>query len=80
MAGIEFQSPVEIVDRFPKVTMLVMQTPPLKIVIGHIRLFLDQYSYLGINSRLDRYRPLDLNGSSALPFTRLGGESEQDIS
>ena len=43
-------------------------------------LFLDQYSYLGINSTLDRYRPLDLDGSSALPFTRLGGESEQGIS
>lgn len=43
-------------------------------------LFLDQYSYLGINSTLDRYRPLNLDGSSALPFTRLGGESEQGIS
>ena len=43
-------------------------------------LFLDQYSYLGINSTLDRYRPLDLDGSSALPFTRLGGESERGIS
>ena len=37
-------------------------------------LFLDQHSYLGINSALDRYRPLDLNGSAALPFTQLGGE------
>ena len=42
-------------------------------------LFLDKYSYLGINSTLDRYRPLNLDGSSALPFTRLGGESEQGI-
>lgn len=42
-------------------------------------LFLDKYSYLGINSTLDRYRPLNLNGSSALPFTQLGGESEQGI-
>lgn len=43
-------------------------------------LFLDKYSYLGINSTLDRYRPLHLNGSSALPFTRLGGEGEQVLS
>lgn len=43
-------------------------------------LFLDKYSYLGVNSTLDRYRPLNLDGSSALPFTRLGGESEQVIS
>ena len=43
-------------------------------------LFLDKYSYLGINSTLDPYRPLNLDGSSALPFTRLGGESEQGIS
>ena len=42
-------------------------------------LFLDQYSYLGINSTLDRYRPLNLDGSSALPFTQLGGESERGI-
>ena len=42
-------------------------------------LFLDRYSYLGVNSTLDRYRPLDLNGRSALPFTRLGGESGQEI-
>ena len=43
-------------------------------------LFLDKYSYLGINSTLDPYRPLNLDGSSALPFTRLGGESGQGIS
>lgn len=42
-------------------------------------LFLDKYSYLGINSTLDRYRPLNLDGSSALPFTQLGGESERGI-
>lgn len=42
-------------------------------------LFLDKYSYLGINSTLDRYRPLNLDGSSALPFTRLGEESGQGI-
>ena len=43
-------------------------------------LFLDQYSYLGINSTLNRYRPLNLDGSSALPFTRLGGESDGENS
>ena len=43
-------------------------------------LFLDKYSYLGINSTLDRYRPLNLDGSSALPFTQLGGEPERGTS
>lgn len=44
----------------------------INLVVLTPYLFLDQYSYLGINSTLDRYRPLDLNGSAALPFTQLG--------
>ncbi len=34
-------------------------------------LFLDKYSYLGINSTLEGYQTLDLYGDSALPFARL---------
>lgn len=35
-------------------------------------LFLNRYTYLGMNSMLNRYRGLNLDGYSALPFTSLG--------
>ena len=78
------ESALESNDSYKALLRIIDNARPAWIEVNLIRLspylFLDQYSYLGINSRLDRYRPLDLNGSSALPFTRLGGESEQDIS
>ncbi len=43
------------------------------LVILKPYIFLDKYTYLGMNSTLDRYRPLNLDGYSALPFTSLGG-------
>lgn len=45
-------------------------------------IFLDQYSYLGINSVLGRYQPARLDGLCAVPFTtvpeseRKGGDSQ----
>ncbi|MEG1683324.1 MAG: phage tail protein [Oscillospiraceae bacterium] len=45
----------------------------VNLVVLKPYIFLDKYTYLGINSTLDRYRPLHLDGYSALPFTRLGG-------
>lgn len=44
-------------------------------------IFLDQYTYIGINSKLSKYRPLKLDGLSALHFTTLmdnrGNEVDQ---
>lgn len=40
-------------------------------------IFLGQYSYLGINSRLGQYRPLKLDGMSALQLTVIGNGSEE---
>jgi len=47
----------------------------VNLVVLKPYIFLDKYSYLGINSALNRYRPLNLDGYSALPFTGLGGDS-----
>ncbi|MEG0779889.1 MAG: phage tail protein [Oscillospiraceae bacterium] len=38
-------------------------------------IFLNRYSYLGMNSTLSRYGALHLDGYSALPFTSLGASS-----
>jgi hypothetical protein len=45
----------------------------VNLVVLKPYIFLDKYSYLGMNSALNRYRPLNLDGYSALPFTELGG-------
>ncbi len=37
-------------------------------------IFLDQHSYLGMNSALGRYRPLSLDGKCAVPFSVVAGE------
>ncbi len=42
-------------------------------------LFLDKYSYLGINSTLEGYQSLDLYGSAALPFACLGDGTEATL-
>ena len=47
----------------------------VNLVVLKPYVFLNKYSYLGINSALNRYRPLHLDGYSALPFTGLGGDS-----
>ncbi|MFI3312565.1 MAG: hypothetical protein R3Y62_01630, partial [Eubacteriales bacterium] len=44
------------------------------VVVLKPYIFLDKYTYLGINTRLEPYRPLHLDGYSALPFTQLGGD------
>lgn len=40
-------------------------------------IFLGEYSYLGINSRLGYYRAMQLDGLSQLPFTSIGKDSER---
>lgn len=40
-------------------------------------IFLGDYSYLGINSGLGQYRPLALDGLSAVPFTVIGSGVEE---
>lgn len=49
----------------------------VNLVVLKPYIFLDKYSYLGMNSALNRYRPLNLDGYSALPFTELGGDSKK---
>lgn len=44
----------------------------VNLVVLKPYIFLNKYTYLGMNSSLDRYRPLNLDGYSALPFTSLG--------
>ncbi len=44
----------------------------INLVVLKPYIFLDKYAYLGMNTTLDRYRPLHLDGYSALPFTGLG--------
>ena len=77
-------SALESTDAYKALLRIIDNAKPawveVNLVVLTPYLFLDKYSYLGINSTLDRYRPLNLDGSSALPFTRLGGESEQEIS
>ena len=74
---------LESTDAYKALLRIIHNAKPawveVNLVVLTPYLFLDKYSYLGINSTLDRYRPLNLNGDSALPFTRLGGESEQGI-
>jgi phage tail-like protein len=43
----------------------------VNVVVLKPYIFLDKYSYLGINSVLGQYRALQLDGYSALPFTGL---------
>lgn len=45
----------------------------VNLVVLKPYLFLDQYTYLGMNSLLARYRGVSLDGTSALPFTSLDG-------
>lgn len=44
------------------------------VVVLKPYIFLDKYSYLGMNSVLGQYRPANLDGFSALPFTSVTGE------
>lgn len=46
------------------------------VVVLKPYIFLDKYSYLGMNSVLGQYRPVNLDGFSALPFTSLTGDNE----
>ncbi len=47
-----------------------------RIVVLKPYIFLGQYTYLGINSVLGRYKEMELNGLCALPFTTIGGAKE----
>jgi len=46
------------------------------VVVLKPYIFLDKYSYLGMNSVLGQYRPVNLDGFSALPFTGVLGNDE----
>lgn len=46
------------------------------VVVLKPYIFLDKYSYLGMNSVLGQYRPVNLDGFSALPFTSVLGNNE----
>lgn len=41
-------------------------------------IFLDQHSYLGVNSRLGRYTAAKLDGFSAMPFSSLSGRTDME--
>ena len=43
-----------------------------RIVLLTPYIFLDQHTYLGVNSRLGEYRPMQLDGLSAMHFSRIG--------
>lgn len=49
----------------------------VNLVVLKPYLFLNKYTYLGVNSLLNPYRPLNLDGYSALPFTRLGDSADE---
>lgn len=42
-----------------------------RIILLQQYIFLDRYSYLGVNSRLGQYRPIQLDGLSAMHFARI---------
>lgn len=48
------------------------------VVVLKPYIFLDKYSYLGMNSVLGQYRPVHLDGFSALPFTGIRGGGAQN--
>lgn len=47
------------------------------VVVLKPYIFLEQYSYLGINSILGKYQPLRLDGLATLPFITLEDQSER---
>ena len=50
----------------------------IRLVLLKPYLFLDRYSYLGVNSVLGRYEPLHLDGHSAVPLATVGGLEERE--
>ena len=65
-------------DRYRQLKKVVDLARPAdmecRIIILRPYIFLDQYSYLGINSILGRYKPMKLDGLSTLPFSAVSGE------
>lgn len=49
----------------------------INLVLLKPYLFLDGYSYMGINSILGQYQPMQLDGSSAVPLTTIGQAEER---
>ncbi len=66
---------------YQTILKLIETVKPAQVEINLIVLkpyiFLDSYSYLGINSVLGQYQPLQLNGQSAVPLTTVGGTEER---
>lgn len=50
-----------------------------RIILLQPYMFLDQYSYLGVNSRLNQYRTMQLDGMSAMHFAKLPDEAGKCI-
>ncbi len=67
---------LESMDSYKALLRIVERATPawleVNVVVLKPYIFLNQYTYLGINTRLEPYRPLHLDGYSALPFTQLG--------
>lgn len=47
------------------------------VVVLRPYIFLNQYSYLGINSVLEKYQPLKLDGFATIPFATLENQGER---
>ena len=50
----------------------------IQLVLLKPYLFLDGYTYLGVNSVLGRYEPLHLDGHSTVPLITVGGAEERE--
>ena len=66
---------------YQTIIKLIETVKPAQVEINLVLLkpyiFLDSYSYLGINSVLGQYQPLQLDGQSAVPLTTVGGLEER---
>lgn len=49
-----------------------------RVVLLQQYIFLDQHSYLGVNSRLSQYRPLQLDGFSAMHFAKIENNNARE--
>lgn len=62
-------------QKYRTLTRIVENAKPAhmecNVVVLKPYIFLDHYSYLGINSRLERYQDLQLDGFSSIPFTTI---------
>lgn len=67
----KYQTLVEVID-----TLKPAQAR-LNLVVLKPYIFLDQHTYLGVNSTLSRYQEASLDGKSVLSFTTIGGSNRR---